>query len=342
MSKGENSRFQWSIVGHQSIVSYLQNNLEDSQIAHAYLFVGPEHIGKTTVSENFVNSLVCENLDQEAGAIPCGQCQHCRQVAKGIHPDVFWVQRTADEKNGKLKKNISIEQMRELQNKLGLHSFLDSYKVAVINEASTLSPGAANSLLKTLEEPTPKTVIVLLAANLARLPQTIFSRCQVLRFLPVSDQEIFDYLLSLKVERKKARVLAALSFGRPGVAANYSSDPDCYNNFQDQVKQFVILLKSDINERFKMIGELIEFNNIDSAKEVLLIWNKVLRDLILIKHSAEDFISNLKLLPDLRQLAATYSNDSLLRIMSEVNSARRYLEHNVNPKLTLENLVLNF
>jgi len=342
MSDEENNCFEWPIIGHSNIVSYLKKGLASLKVSHAYLFVGPLHIGKTIVAQNFVNSLICENLHKNEGPVPCGQCQYCQQIAKKIHPDVFWLSRETNEKTGKLKKNISIEQIRELQNKLSLHSFLNSYKVAVINETETLSLEAANSLLKTLEEPTPKTVIIMLVTNAATLPQTIISRCQVLNFLPVRTEEIFDHLRSLKIERKKAKVLAELSFGRPGIAINYIEEPEDYINFQSQAKQFVSLMTADMNSRFRMLEELVDLRQVDSAKETLSIWSKILRDLVLIKYSAENLISNLKLLSELKPLARNYSSDDLLDFLTSVSLSRRYLSANVNPKLTLENLILNF
>jgi len=342
MSKEELNRFNWPVVGHKSIVSYLKSCLITKRTAQAYLFFGPASIGKALVAENFVNSLVCKNLHEKSQSIPCGQCDCCRQVANKIHPDIFWLKREIDEKKGKLKKNISIEQVRALQNKLSLCSFLDSYKVAVIDGAEALSLEAANSLLKTLEEPTPKTVLILLATSIASLPKTIVSRCQLLKFLPVGDKEIFNHLISLKVERKKAKTLAALSFGRPGIALNYLAEPDEYINFQEQIKQFLNLFKANINDQFKIIGELVNFNDIDGAKEILAIWRKVLRDLILIKYSGKNLVSNPNLLSSLEQLAVSYKTSDLVKILKAINAAERYLAANVNPKLTLENLVLSF
>lgn len=344
MSKAEKEKqqFEWPIIGHSNIVSYLKNNLKNGNIAHAYFFVGPDHIGKTIIAQNFVASLVCENFKNGLGLIPCGQCQCCRQLANNIHPDTYWLNRGIDEKTNKLKKNISIEQIRDLQNRLSLHSFLDSYKVAVIDNAQALSQEAANSLLKTLEEPTPKTVIILLANSLAGLPQTIISRCQVLKFLPVSTKEIFDYLLSLKIDRKKAKILAELSFGCPGLAFGYYLDTDLYNEFQDKINQFVSLLKTDINERFKIVGDLLDSNDNEGIREALLIWTKVLRDVILIKYSLENWVTNLKFLSDLKEIAFHYSKDNLLNFLKEIDLAKRYLSANTNSKLTLENLVLIF
>lgn len=342
MSDKENIRFEWPIVGHSNIVSYLQKGLEGQRVSHAYLFVGLQHIGKTIMAENFVNSLICENFHSNKGSVPCGECQCCRQVSNQVHPDVAWLGREVNEKTGKLKKNISIEQIRTLQNRLSLHSFLNSYKVAVINEAETLSLEAANSLLKTLEEPTPKTVIVLLTTTVSALPRTVISRCQILNFLPVSTEEIFNHLLSLKIDRKKAKTISELSFGRPGTAINYIEQPEDYNDFQASAKQFLTLMKSDLSSRFKMIGELVDLKNVGLVKETLNTWSKVIRDLILIRYLAENLISNSKLLPELQPLATSYSSDDLMSFMRDVNLSQRYLAANVNPKLTLENLVLNF
>lgn len=342
MSKSLDNRFQWSIIGHSNIVSYLQNNLANGKVSHAYLFVGPRHLGKTLVAQNFINSLVCENLHQGKGLVPCGQCQCCQQVANRLHPDIFWVEREINEKKGKLKKNISIEQMRELQNKLSLHSFLNSYKVAVINEAESLNQEAANSLLKTLEEPTPKTVIILLATSIYSLPRTIVSRCQIIKFLPVSEKEIFEHLKSLKVERKKAKVLTALAAGLPGKAINYLKEPETYTDFSQQIKQLIFLMQADINDRFKTVGELISGNDADALKDILVSWTKVLRDLILIKNSIPSLISNLNLTSDLTKLAQNYKSDDLLKMVLGINLAKRYLAANVNPRLILENLVLTF
>ncbi|MFA6409961.1 MAG: DNA polymerase III subunit delta' [Candidatus Buchananbacteria bacterium] len=342
MSKVPDNFFKWSIIGHRQIVSYLQNNLKNSQTAHAYLFCGPSHIGKSTVAKEFLASLVCRNLHQKQSSVPCGQCDCCKQINSQIHPDVYWLKREINEKTGKKKKNISIEQVRELQNKLSLHSFLDTYKIAVIADAQTLSQEAANSLLKTLEEPSPKTIIILLATNSAELPATIISRCQLIKFYPVDPKDIFDHLIDLKVERKKAKTLTALSFGRPGVALNYFLAPEKYEAFEEQIQEFVSLIKSGNIERFKMISEIIESHDADELKEILAVWTKVIRDLLLLRIGAQDFISNLNLFSELEQVAKVYQSKDLIENLKKINQAKRYLSANVNPKLALENLVLNF
>lgn len=330
---------KWPIVGHSNIVSYLQNSLSTLNVSHAYLFLGPKSLGKTTVAKYFVNALVCRELGQDKA--PCNSCEFCRQIIAGVHPDVFWIDRQISETSGQKKKNISILQIRSLQNKLHLGSFLDSYKVALITEAHTLSIEAANSLLKILEEPAKKTIIILLADN-NFLPATIVSRCQVFNFLPVSDKDIFDYLLTLKIDRKKAKTLTALSFGRPGMAAHFASATEEYFNFKAQVKQCLDIMGADLPRKFKITSEIASSYDLDLVKETLSIWQRIIRDIILIKNSAEGLISNRSFVSELTILAGEYSTRELIEMSNQLDLSKKYLDSNVNAKLTLENLALNF
>lgn len=340
MPTSQTSRFNWPVIGHQGIVRYLQHCLEAGNIAQAYLFTGPAHLGKRFLAEILVNSLICKNFhEKNSEFVPCGVCECCRQLANRVHPDVYWLKREVNDKSDKLKKNISIEQIRELQNKLNLCSFLNSFKIAVVDGAETLSLDAANSLLKTLEEPTKNTVIILLAENIAWLPKTIVSRCQTLKFLPVAAQEIFDHLLALKVERKKAKLLSVLAFGRPGIALTYLNDPREYLAFEGEVKQFLAFLRGNIAGRFKLANDLAD---VESAQAVLAVWRRVLRDLLLIKSGAPGAVSNLNLSADLEEIARDFSGQKLMRILAQLEASQKYLAANVNPKLVLENLALNF
>ncbi|MBI3290851.1 DNA polymerase III subunit delta' [Candidatus Falkowbacteria bacterium] len=342
MSNASDARFIWPIVGHGRIISYLQHGLINQRVSHAYLFVGPAHVGKKITAEYFSRALVCEEFSGGKGIIPCGKCQACRQAENNIHPDVFWLKREINEKTDKLKKNISIEQVRELQGRLSHRSFFNSYKVAVIEEAHTLSAEASNSLLKTLEEPSPKTVLILLAEGRVNLPLTIISRCQVIKFLPVASKEIFEHLASLRIDQKKARAITAAAFGRPGIAINYALASEQYLDFQAEIKDFISLMGSEIHSRFLLAAEAVDLKNVDSVQEVLLLWRRVVRDLILIKLSLGQLISNVRMEKELESLAGSYSLSRLISIILAFDESRKYLAANVNAKLTIENLVLNF
>ena len=332
------SQFNWPIVGNQPLVEYLQHCLGAGNLSHAYLWYGPEHIGKSTLTRNFIHSLYC----QASGVKPCFNCEPCRQISQGIHPEVIWLSRLREEKTNKLKKNISIEQVRTLIGKLSLHSFADTYKVAVIDQAQYLSAEAANALLKTLEEPSAKTILILLTNNLAVLPPTLVSRCQLLRFRPVEAGAIEAYLLTQSADPKLARQLAALAYGRPGLAINFLAVPDSLADYQDQIQQILALPAADLVERFRLGYELLETGTDDSLAELLLELEKVWRDVLLIKFGLGALVAQPQFVGALDQLVGHYSARQILEIFRQLQQARRYARANVNQKLILENLVLNF
>ncbi|MDD5043404.1 MAG: DNA polymerase III subunit delta' [Patescibacteria group bacterium] len=329
-------QWNWRVIGNRNIADFLQNNIAKNNLAHAYLFAGPEKVGRKILAYEFISSLFCEDKNVK----PCGKCRQCQQIAKGIHPDVYHLSKLEE------KKDIIIEQVRELQNKLSLGAFSNGYKVAVIDGADLLNESSANSFLKTLEEPTAKTIIILIAEKVDFLPATILSRCQILKFLPVKEKEIFDYLLSLGAQRAEAENLAHLSFGRPGLALDLFRQRDLLEEHNKRVNDFFLLSQGEIYERFEIINNLanskIERNvlvkNLDSS---LGIWASLLRDMAYIKNDSLDFIANLNVKEKLQKLAQRYSLEKIVELMEELNKTRDYLERNVNIRLALENFVLN-
>jgi len=190
----------WPVIGHHNVVQYLQNALRRHQFAHTYLFSGPAHVGKSLVAEYFIQTLFCLNYQESGSAIawPCGECQSCRQFGKGVHPDYFLL----SPEEG--KRAIGIDQVREWQRSLGNKSFLTKYKIGLIAGAELLTTEAANALLKTIEEPVGNTIIVLLTDDLNLLLPTIISRSQVIKFGPVAEKDILQYLVQLGEERSDA------------------------------------------------------------------------------------------------------------------------------------------
>ena len=138
----------WNIIGHNKITSFLETGIKNDKLSHAYLFHGPKSIGKKTLTKQFILNLLCHTENPEKPEIPCLNCDSCRQTQKNANPDVIWIKKEAD------KKNITVEQIRELEGKLSIHSFFKSYKIAVIENAEDMNLASANALLKTLEEPT--------------------------------------------------------------------------------------------------------------------------------------------------------------------------------------------
>lgn len=335
-------KFNWDFVGNDNIVEYLNRSLANRQVAHGYLFYGPNHIGKKKLVRYFISSILCHNYAKgESEAVPCQKCIHCQQLAKGIHPDVIWLKREEG------KKNISVEQINELRNKLGMSSFLNSYKIAIISDADRMSQGAANALLKTLEEPAGRTIVILITSKISFLPETIVSRCQVLRFRQVATSKIINHLVKEEVDRHLASVIANLASGRPGLAMNLSEDKEMLNYYQSRAKAFLKIKSGDISHRFKEVKYIIDSQDSHNARndeliELLNIWLSVLRDIYLIRTRSIDLIKNVFIQPELEKLAASYTTSQIKNNIDNLRETQNYLRQNVNQQLALENLVINF
>mgnify|MGYP001823038655 FL=1 len=159
---------------------------------HALLLAGQPGMGKATFADYIAELLLCESpADNHA---PCGHCPGCIQFEAGTHADYFRVSPEVDEKTGKESKAIKIDQIRKLAGQLSLSSHRGGYKVAVLNPAEAMNINAANSLLKTLEEPSDNTVLVLVCTHPAHLPPTIRSRCQQIRIVPPEREIALQWL----------------------------------------------------------------------------------------------------------------------------------------------------
>lgn len=342
MSVSQETGLRWPIVGHEQIIQYLQQTLGREQLSHAYLFVGAPGIGKATVAKYFINTLVCLNRAKVMMPVPCGQCRACQHVAHHNHPDVVWVERMVDEKSGKLKKNISIEQVRTLEHRLSLRSFFDSYKIGVIDEAERMSIEAANSLLKTLEEPPGQTLLVIITAQLSALPATVVSRCQVVRFTPINTETIEQYLHIHGIEQKKAKTLAALSFGRPGIALRYAEDAESLEVFQEQYREMIALLRADVSERLSRATTLSAWVTAEQIGKTLHICRQVLHDALLVKNGLPLLVSNPGQVAGLKEVVSKWSFGRLIKFADSVDDAEKYVSANVSPKSTFENLLLHY
>ncbi len=336
MNKSMKENVPWPVAGHENVRRFLSKSIESGKVSHAYLFVGPRNVGKKTMASHFISSLLCHG--EKAAVSPCGNCFGCKQFARNIHPDVFFVKRERDEKAEKMKKNISVEQMRELQNKLNMGSFLNSYKAALIEEAEALSLSAANSLLKTLEEPAKKTVLILLAETISSVIPTVVSRCQVVRFYPVAKEDIYRYLLDRGSERKQVDEFASLCAGRPGLAIGFKDNPRLFEEYKARVEMFFDLFKSDMPGRFRSASSLANENDLD---DILNIWMSVVRDANLIKIGSNDRIINAFSITKLRLLASRFEADHFKKWTDSLRQARSDISANVNKKLVLENFILN-
>jgi DNA polymerase III subunit gamma/tau len=170
------------VVGQEHVKDVLRPALERGRIGHAYLFSGPRGVGKTTTARLIAMTVNCEM----AGVKPCGTCDSCKSVIAGRHPDVLEIDAAS---------NNSVDDVRDLREKVALQPMRGDKKVYILDEAHMMSKSAFNALLKTLEEPPSHAVFVLATTEPERLPPTILSRCQHYRFRRLSSEEIAGKLL---------------------------------------------------------------------------------------------------------------------------------------------------
>ena len=190
-----------SIQGHDAVVEQFRQSLAAGRLATTYLFVGPEGIGKRAFALQLAKALLCTASDPTA-LEPCGRCESCTLAAAGNHPDVLLVERQSGTKFLKVEQFIGPQERRNqegLCHDVSLRPMLGRRRVAIIDDADWFTPESANCLLKTLEEPPPGAVIILIGTSRSRQLPTILSRSQVIRFKPLPSDVVRELVLAAGV-----------------------------------------------------------------------------------------------------------------------------------------------
>jgi len=219
------------IAGHDAVVEQFRRALERGRLASTFLFVGPSGIGKRTFALSLAQSLLCS--ERPASALnPCGVCPSCSQVLAATHPDLMQVARPAGRSEIPLRLLIGEGERRMhegLCHDIALRPFMGGYKIALIDDADYLNAEGANCLLKTLEEPPPRSVLILIGTSAAKQLPTIRSRCQVIRFRPLPAEVVEELLVGRLgiTDGDLARRLARYSGGSPERALELA-DPELW------------------------------------------------------------------------------------------------------------------
>ncbi len=327
----------WQVIGQTREVSLLKSALEKGSLAHAYLFVGPPHVGKMTLALNLAQALNCPAAER-----PCGECASCRKIASANHADVQVISLTQDASSPEAKL-ISIDQVREMQHSASLPPFEGSCKVFIIDSAECLSVEAANCLLKTLEEPVGRVVFLLLTSNDSLLLATVVSRCQRLELRPAATAEVESALNSRGIEPLKARLLAGLSHGCMGWALLVASDESLLQQRKEEIDRLISIINADYDERFagaiQMAAQFAQ--NRGRVYGLLDLWLDYWRDLMLVKIGRSDISTNVDRLAELAEIARRYRLARIRAFAGSLRTAREQLEQNANPRLVLEVLMLD-
>ena len=322
----------WNLLGHDWVVQLLQENLKGGRIGHAYLFAGPEGIGRRTLALRLAQGINCE--ETENPGIPCGSCRSCRLIENMEHPDLAIVQ--AEQVGGNLKVN----QIRELQHNLSLSPYESKYRIALILRIEEANLSAANALLKTLEEPPTRVVMILTAKDAEGLLPTIVSRCELfnLRSLPVNSVSNWlqnDYTIPLK----DAEMLAHISGGLPGCALRYLNEPELMSKRQTGLDALTRLISANRVERFAAAENYAK--NKDEIRNTLNVWISFWRDILLVRTGSSVPIMNIDYENEIRALSKQLDISVLKQMITLIDRSIYLLNVNANTRLTLEVLMLD-
>lgn len=269
MIKTKDGKSFSDIIGHKAQLEYLISNIETGDLAHAYLFIGEEGIGKKRVAFNFIESLMCEK-----DSLSCGKCDSCLKIKKNIHPDLLVISNEGV---------IKIDQVRTLISQANLKPFSAKYKVFLIDNADTMTTEASNALLKTLEEPSGRAVIILIAKDKTSLLPTIVSRSRVIKFFRASDAEVSERIKDLGFNGSDRDFVLSLLSGRAGFLAEYTKNSDkLKKSKQDLASLFNLIERDSRFESMQLAQEMASSYMKDQASviETLDVWLIALRELL--------------------------------------------------------------
>ncbi|MDO8436513.1 MAG: hypothetical protein Q7S82_04035 [bacterium] len=249
------------IIGHQKQWAFLSILAKSGNFSHAYLFSGQEKIGKKTLALEWLSLLFKQPIFTNNGI---------------MHPDLSLIEPK--------EKEIQIAQIRELIWKLSLKPYSAPFKAAIIDKAHSMNEEAQSSLLKTLEEPRGKALLILISESPQYLLPTIISRVEKIKFYPAGKKEIKNYLKNKELPEEAKEEISRISCGRLGRAADFISDPQKLKEWEKTEKELAVILNSDIADKFQYAKELSQKDNL---KEILEVWLAFFREKLMLKINPE-------------------------------------------------------
>jgi DNA polymerase III subunit delta' len=329
------------IIGQEKAKRFFRRAMSEERIPHAYLFTGIAGIGKTSAAIALTMTLNCR---RPTGLEACGICPPCRQVLGGNFPDLISIKPDG--------KNIKIEQVRELNRRLSFAPVSARYRVCVIQQAEAMTGEAANSFLKTLEEPPPGNILVLNAVEPLNLLPTIVSRCQRVPFQPLPAEAMIDWLVTQKdMDREGATLVARASGGSLGRALRMRGDVFLKKRdaWISRLLQLPRLTKGDALEMAMETATKEKGRGLDDPEEgepglleMLALWGGWYRDLLIVKVGGpKQLIMNVDFRDQLKNVARNIALENLMDSLLVVDQAIRDLRRMGNAQLVMGHAMLN-
>src|SRR5438552_2103792 len=334
-------------IGQEHITTTLQNAIRANRIAHAYLFTGPRGTGKTTAARIFAKAISCTFEDEEAR--PCNRCEVCVSVNEGRNLDLIEIDAAS---------NNSVDNIRELRERVGFSPSLSRYKVYIIDEVHMLSMSAFNALLKTLEEPPAHAIFVLATTEVDKLPATVLSRCQRFDFRYYPFRQIRDHLAMIaeaegaQVEEGALDLFARQAGGSMRDGVSLLDQMIAYGDGTVTLKQAQTILGSvaaqavglltnhivarDVSAGLNLINQAIAEGA--DPRQFLRETLEYLRGLLLLRGSPDGGLVNMpaETIAEMKQQSAALPTHELLAVIRAFSQAANQLRNAPQPQLPIE------
>jgi len=328
----------WKTIGQDNITGILKNSIAAGNMAHAYILIGPQHIGKATFALDIARYVNCTGKEP-----PCDNCQSCRRINSGKHVDINMLSLESPLvplDNGRARKEISIKDIEELQKRASLSAYEGKYRIFIIDGVEDLSEEAANRLLKTLEEPPSNVIFLMLTADEKRVLTTILSRCRRIEMKPIPAAIIEHYLIETRgAEANKARLAARLARGCPGWAITLLDNEKQMQLRTDILNKLQYLLSAGYEQRFVYIEHL--GTDRKKSTDMLDTWLTWWRDVLLTKCCCRESITNIDFSGDIEQAVGILSIAEIKQSIDRIDQAKTQIDMNANIRLVLEVLMLD-
>ncbi|MEA1971488.1 MAG: DNA polymerase III subunit delta' [Thermodesulfobacteriota bacterium] len=310
------------IYGQDKQISVLQSTMKRDRVPHAYLFHGIKGIGKRTAAKILAKALNCREKNDDS----CGRCPSCLKIEHGNHPDVVFI-----EPEGVF---IKINKIRELQDQIRFRPFEGRKRIFVITDADRMNDASANALLKTLEEPNPSNILILTTSRVHKLPQTIISRCQKIRFNPVQPEVISSFLTDrMSMTEEPAWNIASSAGGSIGRAMEIRK-----NSSLDFKNDVIKILSTARTVPMPLLFLADNFGkDRDSALQRLDILRGWYRDMLVYRetHDVNKLIHR-DIADATKKLSERMAKADILESIKTISNTHSAIERNVNRQLMLE------